>query len=79
MISEIDIRDFTELYKLNRGDEFEFVDNQGFSIPPDSTEINPLEAYKFIGVDGMYAKIRKLSSPTGCIEFVAAWTKVRKL
>ena len=78
MISEIDIRDFTELYKLQRGDDFLFADEE-LKIPPDANEIDPLKVYKFLGVDGMYARIRKIVSPVGTVDFVAAWTKVRKV
>lgn len=78
MISEIDIKDFTELYKLQRGDEFLFADEE-LKIPPDANDIDPLKVYKFLGVDGMYAKIRQVSSPVGTLDFVAAWTKVRKV
>lgn len=78
MISEIDIKDFTELYKLQRGDEFLFADEEPH-IPPDANDIDPLKVYKFLGVDGMYAKIRQVTSPVGTLDFVAAWTKVRKV
>lgn len=77
MISEIDIKDFTELYKLQRGDAFTFADEE-LHIPPDAPEPNPLQVYKYLGVDGMYAKIRQLAADAGTIEFVAAWTKVKK-
>lgn len=78
MISEIDIQDFTELYKLQRGDDFLFADEE-LHIPPDSNEIDPLKVYKFLGVDGMYAKIRQITASAGTLDFVAAWTKVRKV
>ena len=78
MISEIDIRDLTELYKLQRGDDFVFADDE-LKIPPDANEIDPLKVYKFLGVDGMYAKIRQLSASAGTLDFVAAWTKVKKV
>ena len=78
MISEIDIQDFTELYKLQRGDYFEFADDV-LATPPDSNDIDPLEVYRFLGVDGMYARIRKIVSPVGTVDFVAAWTKVKKV
>ena len=78
MISEIDIRDFTELYKLQRGDDFVFADEE-LKTPPESNEIDPLKVYKFLGVDGMYAKIRQLSASAGTLDFVAAWTKVKKV
>ena len=78
MISEIDIQDFTELYKLQKGDNFEFADDV-LKTPPDSNDIDPLEVYRFLGVDGMYARIRKIVSPVGTVDFVAAWTKVRKV
>ena len=78
MISEIDIQDFTELYKLQRGDDFVFAD-EGLQTPPDSNELDPLKVYKFLGVDGMYAKIRQITASAGTLDFVAAWTKVRKI
>lgn len=78
MISEIDIQDFTELYKLQRGDDFVFADDE-LKIPPDANEIDPLKVYKFLGVDGMYAKIRQITAPAGTLDFVAAWTKVKKV
>ena len=78
MISEIDIRDFTELYKLQRGDDFLFADEE-LKIPPDANEIDPLKVYKFLGVDGMYAKIRQITASAGTLDFVAAWTKVKKV
>lgn len=78
MISEIDIRDLTELYKLQRGDDFVFADEE-LKIPPDANEIDPLKVYKFLGVDGMYAKIRQVTASAGTLDFVAAWTKVKKV
>ena len=78
MISEIDIQDFTELYKLQRGDDFVFAD-EGLQTPPYSNELDPLKVYKFLGVDGMYAKIRQITASAGTLDFVAAWTKVRKI
>ena len=78
MISEIDIQDFTELYKLQRGDDFVFADEE-LKIPPDANEIDPLKVYKFLGVDGMYAKIRQITASAGTLDFVAAWTKVKKV
>lgn len=78
MISEIDIRDLTELYKLQRGDDFVFADDE-LKIPPDANDIDPLKVYKFLGVDGMYAKIRQITASAGTLDFVAAWTKVRKV
>lgn len=78
MISEIDIRDLTELYKLQRGDDFVFADDE-LKIPPDANEIDPLKVYKFLGVDGMYAKIRQVTASAGTLDFVAAWTKVKKV
>lgn len=78
MISEIDIQDFTELYKLQRGDDFVFADDE-LKIPPDANEIDPLKVYKFLGVDGMYAKIRQITASAGTLDFVAAWTKVKKV
>lgn len=78
MISEIDIQDFTELYKLQRGDDFVFADEE-LQIPPDANEIDPLKVYKFLGVDGMYAKIRQITASAGTLDFVAAWTKVKKV
>ena len=69
MISEIDIKDLTELYKLQIGDKFRFIDGD----PKDDKEL-----YKFLGVDGMYAKIRQFYATSGTLDFVAAWTKVRK-
>lgn len=78
MISEIDIKDFTELYNLKQGDNFEFADDV-LATPPSSSDIDSLEVYRFLGVDGMYAKIRKIASPVGTLDFVAAWTKVRKV
>lgn len=77
MISEIDIKDMIELYKLQKGDTFLFADDY-LHIPPDSNDLDPLKLYKFLGVDGMYAKIRQVSAPVGTLDFVAAWTKVRK-
>lgn len=77
MISEIYTKDLIELYKLQRGDRFTFADEE-LQIPPDAPEPDPLKVYKYIGVDGMYAKIRQLAADVGTIEFVAAWTKVRK-
>lgn len=78
MISEIDIQDFTELYKLQRGDDFVFADEE-LKIPPDANDIDPLKVYKFLGVDGMYAKIRQITASAGTVDFVAAWTKVKKV
>lgn len=78
MISEIDIQDFTELYNLQRGDDFLFADDE-LKIPPAANEIDPLKVYKFLGVDGMYAKIRQITASAGTVDFVAAWTKVRKV
>ena len=78
MISEIDIQDFTELYKLQRGDDFVFADDE-LKIPPDANEIDPLKVYKFLGVDGMYAKIRQITASAGTLDFVAAWTRVKKV
>ena len=78
MISEIDIQDFTELYKLQRGDDFVFAD-EGLQTPPDSNELDPLKVYKFLGVDGMYAKIRQITASAGTLDFVAAWTRVKKI
>lgn len=77
MISEIDIEDFTELYKLQRGDNFLFADDE-LKVPPDANEIDPLKVYKFLGVDGMYAKIRQVSASAGTLDYVVAWTKVKK-
>ena len=78
MISEIDIQDFTELYKLQRGDDFLFADEE-LKIPPDANDIDPLKVYKYLGIDGMYAKIRQITAPAGTLDFVAAWTKVKKV
>ena len=79
MISEIDIQDFTELYKLQQGDTFEFAEDSSTKVPPDANEIDPLKVYKFLGVDGMYAKIRQLQASVGTLDYVVAWAKVRKL
>lgn len=74
MISEIDIQDMTELYKLDRGDSFKFAE-EDLRTPPDAPEVDPAALWKFLKVDGMYAQITQ----GGPIAFVAAWTKVRKV
>ena len=75
MISEIDINDMKELYKLNQGDHFKIVDDD-LRIPPSAPEVFKDLIYKFLKVDGMYAQIK---DSTGMISFVAAWTKVKKV
>lgn len=75
MISEIDIQDMQELYKLNRGDHFQFAE-EDLKTPPAAPEVDPASIYKFLKVDGMYAQIKQGEGP---IAFVAAWTKVRKV
>ena len=75
MISEIDIKDMTELYKLERGDLFTFADGEDIKTPPDAPEVNPSTIWKFLGVDGMYAKI---TTGNG-LHYAAAWTKVSKV
>ena len=74
MISEIDIADMTELYKLNRGDHFKFAE-ETLATPPAAPEIDPESIWKFLKVDGMYAQITN----GGPVSFVAAWTKVYKV
>ena len=74
MISEIDIKDMTELYKLNRGDHFKFAE-EDLKIPPAAPEVDPESIWKFLKVDGMYAQITK----GDYLAFVAAWTKVVKV
>lgn len=74
MISEIDIADMTELYKLEYGDHFEFAE-EGLMTPPAAPEVNPSDIWKFLKVDGMYAQITN-GGPTA---YVAAWTKVVKV
>lgn len=74
MISEIDIADMTELYKLNRGDHFKFAE-EDLKTPPSAPEIDPELLWKFLKVDGMYAQIMN----SGHVLFVAAWTKVVKV
>ena len=78
MISEIDIQDFTELYKLQRGDDFLFVDDV-LQTPIVANELDPSKVYKYLGIDGMYAKIRQVTASAGTLDFVAAWTKVKKV
>jgi hypothetical protein len=74
MIAEIDIADITELYKLNRGDHFEFAE-EDLVTPPSAPEVDPELLWKFLKVDGMYAQITN----GGHVLFVAAWTKVVKV
>ena len=74
MISEIDIKDMTELYKLNRGDYFKFAE-EDLTTPPSAPEVDPSDIWKFLKVDGMYAQITN----GGPVSFVAAWTKVNKV
>jgi hypothetical protein len=75
MISEIDIKDMTELYNLKNGDNFAFADEE-LKTPPNAPDIDPTDIWKFLKVDGMYAQIQQAAGP---ISFVAAWTKVRKV
>lgn len=75
MISEIDIKDMTELYKLERGDLFYFTDADDIKTPPDAPHIDPFAIWKFLGVDGMYAKI---TTGNG-LHYAAAWSKVSKV
>ncbi len=74
MISEIDIADMQELYKLNRGDRFKFAE-EDLQTPPDAPEVDPYSIWKFLKVDGMYAQVTQGDG----IAFVAAWTKVLKV
>ena len=53
--------------------------DEGLQTPPDSNELDPLKVYKFLGVDGMYAKIRQITASAGTLDFVAAWTRVKKV
>ena len=75
MISEIDINDMQELYKLQRGDLFKIVDDD-IRIPPAAPLINTDTIYKLLNIDGMYANIRDSS---GLVSYVAAWTMVKKM
>jgi hypothetical protein len=74
MISEIVIADMTELYKLNRGDHFEFAE-EVVRTPPDAPEVDPASIWKFLKVDGAYAQITQGDG----LAFAAAWTKVKKV
>lgn len=74
MISEIDIKDMTELYKLNHGDHFTFAE-EIVRTPPDAPEVNSDSIWKYLKVDGMYAQITQGDG----IAFAAAWTKVKKV
>jgi len=74
MISEIDIKDMVSLYNLDTGDHFKFAEGEP-ATPPDAPEVNPQDIWKFLGVDGMYAKITN----GGPMAYAAAWTKVVKV
>lgn len=65
----------TKLYELNYGDHFMLEDDR-LSIPPDAPEVSKDITYKFLGVDGMYGKIKQEGQE---MAYVAAWTEVRKV
>lgn len=75
MISEIDINDMQELYKLQRGDLFKIVDDY-VRIPPEAPTADLETIYRLLNIDGMYANIRDSS---GQAFYVAAWTMVKKM
>jgi hypothetical protein len=77
MISEIDINDIKELYKLERNTEFKLAEDP--KVPPASLEVSKDfdDIYKLIKIDGMYSYC--IDVLTNEVHHFAAWTKVKPL
>jgi hypothetical protein len=73
MISEVDINDMKELYKLSYGTHFKLLPDDNVQVPPDSLDFLQADVFIFRGVDGMYSKC---IDSMGNLHHFAAWTKV---